>query len=142
LGDGEVINDGHISASAGTVVLAAGDVFASALELPKVSGGVGSIEQNGHIHADGTSGDGGNVSLTAADEVVLASGSQTTANAATGGDAGLVVVHSKGDTTIEGEKEITVEEETIIVEAARIEATGGHVPEDILNDFDDVAVTM
>ena len=140
-GDGEVINEGQISASAGTVVLAAGDVFSSALELPKVSGGIGRIEQNGHIHADGTTGDGGSISLTAADEVVLASGSQTTANAGIDSDAGLVVVHSIGDTIIEGEKEITVDEETIIVEAARIEATGGHVPEDILEDYDDVVDT-
>jgi filamentous hemagglutinin family protein len=126
-GDGEVINDGHISASAGTVVLAAGDVFASAVELPKASGGVGRIEQNGHIHADGTTGDGGNVSLTAADEVVLALGSQTTANAATGGDAGLVVVHSMG--------------RTMVKEGAQIQAKGGHVPHDLLDDFDDVVET-
>ena len=126
-GDGDVINAGQISAPAGTVVLAAGDVFASALELPKVSGGAGRIEQNGHIHADGTSGDGGNVSLTAADEVVLALGSQTTANAATGGNAGLVVVHSNGRTAIEA--------------GAQIQAKGGHVPHDLLDDFDDVVET-
>jgi len=122
-GDGDVINDGHITAPAGIVVLASGDVFASALELPKVSGGNGRVEQNGHIHANGTSGDGGNVSLTAADEVILASGSQTTANAATGGDAGLVVVHSKGRTAVEA--------------GAQIQATGGHVPEAGLGGFDD-----
>jgi len=140
-GDGDVINDGDISADAGTVVLAAGDVFASTLELPKVSDGIGRVEQNGIINTDGTTGDGGNISLTAADEVVLASGSQTTANAGTDSDAGLVVVHSQGDTIIEGEKEITVEEETIILEAAQVEATGGHVPEDILEDYDDVVDT-
>jgi filamentous hemagglutinin family protein len=126
-GDGDVINDGHISAPAGTVVLAAGDVFSSALELPTVSGGIGRIEQNGHIHADGTSADGGSVGLTAADEVVLASGSETTANAATGGDAGLVVVHSNGRTAIEA--------------GAQIQAKGGHVPYDLLDDFDDVVET-
>ncbi|MFC1794984.1 Ig-like domain-containing protein, partial [Planctomycetota bacterium] len=128
-GDGDVINDGHISAPAGTVVLAAGDVFASALELPKVSGGIGKVEQNGHIHVDGTTGDGGNVSLTAADEVVLATGSQTTANAGTDidSDAGLVVIHSLGRTTIETD--------------AQIQATGGHVPHDLLGDFDDVVET-
>jgi len=123
-GDGEVINDGHISASAGTVVLAAGDVFSSAVELPKASGGVGRVEQNGHIHANGTTGDGGNISLTAADEVILASGSETTANAGTGGDAGLVVVHSKGRTAVEAN--------------AQIQATGGHIPEPGFGGFDDV----
>ena len=136
-GDGSVINDGEITAPAGTVVLAAGDVFASALELPKVSGGIGRIEQNGYIHANGTTGDGGNVSLTAADEVILTSGSQITANAATGGDAGLVVVHSKGDTIIEEEIIIIVEEEEIIIKP--IEATGGHWPDN--SDFDDVVDT-
>jgi filamentous hemagglutinin family protein len=123
-GDGDVINDGQISAPAGTVVLAAGDVFSSALELPKVSGGVGRVEQNGQIHANGTTGDGGNISLTAADDVVLASGSQTTANAATGGDAGLVVVHSQDRTTVETN--------------ALIQATGGHTPEPGYGGFEDV----
>jgi filamentous hemagglutinin family protein len=126
-GDGDVINDGEITAPAGTVVLAAGDVFASALELPKVSDGIGRIEQNGHIYANGTTGDGGNVSLTAADEVVLASGSRTTANAGTDSDAGLVVVHSRDRTTIEAD--------------AQIQATGGHVPRNPLGDFDDVVET-
>jgi filamentous hemagglutinin family protein len=133
-GFGNVVNEsidetepGIIDSPEGTVVLAAGDVFASALELPKVSGGIGRIEQKGHIHANGNSSDGGNVSLTAADEVILASGSQTTANAGTDSDAGLVVVHSLGRTIVEAD--------------AQIQATGGHVPEDILGDFDDVVKT-
>ncbi|MFC1793645.1 Ig-like domain-containing protein [Planctomycetota bacterium] len=126
-GDGDVINDGEITAPAGTVVLASGDVFASALELPKVSGGIGRVEQNSHIHVDGTTGDGGSVGLTAADEVVLASGSQTTANAGTDSDAGLVVVHSKGRTTVDAD--------------AQIQATGGHVPEMGLDGFADVVET-
>jgi filamentous hemagglutinin family protein len=126
-GDGNVINNGDISAPAGTVVLAAGDVFASALELPKVSEGIGRVEQNGHIHADGTTGDGGNVSLTAADEVVLSSGSLTTANAAIGGDVGLVVVHSEDRTAVETN--------------AQIQATGGHTPEQGAGGFEDVVET-
>ena len=111
-GDGDVINNGEITAPSGTVVLAAGDVFASALALPKVSGGKGRVEQNGTIDADGTTGDGGGVSLTAADEVILASGSETTANAGTDSESG-----------------------------AQIQVTGGHEPHDIYGDFDDVVET-
>jgi len=113
-GEGEVINDGEITAEAGIVVMASGDVFASALELPKVSGGNGRVEQNGVIDVDGVDTDGGNVSLTAADEVVLSSGSLTSANAGTDSDAGLVVVHSINRTTVES--------------GAQIQATGGHEP--------------
>jgi filamentous hemagglutinin family protein len=126
-GDGEVVNNGNVTSPAGTVVLAAGDVFSSALELPKVSNGSGKVEQNGHIYANGTTGDGGNISLTAADEVVLASGSETFANAGTTGDAGLVVVHSQDRTDIEA--------------GAQIQAKGGHVPHDIYGAFDDVVET-
>jgi filamentous hemagglutinin family protein len=126
-GDGEVTNNGEITAPAGTVVLAAGDVFSSALELPKVSNGTGTVEQNGTIDVDGTTGDGGGISLTAGNEIVLASGSLTTANAGTSGDAGLVVVHSKGNTIVEA--------------GAQIEAVGGHEPHDIFGDFDDVVET-
>jgi filamentous hemagglutinin family protein len=113
-GEGEVINDGEITAPEGTVVMAAGDVFASALELPKVSGGNGRVEQNGVVDVDGIDNDGGNVSLTASDEVVLAAGSLTSANAGTDSDAGLVVAHSTNRTTVEA--------------GAQIEATGGHEP--------------
>ena len=140
-GGGDVVNDGLIESKSGAVVLAAGDMFASALELEKVYGGIGRVEQNGTIDADGIGGDGGQVILTAADEVILSAGSVTTANAGTTGDSGLVVVHSKGDTTIEGEKETTVEEDIIIMEAAKIEAMGGHVPYDISDNFDDVVKT-
>ena len=126
-GDGDVINDGLIESKSGTIVLAAGDMFASALELEKVSGGIGKIEQNGTINADGTSGNGGQVILTAADEVVLSANSLTKANTGTTGDSGLVVVHSTGRTTVEA--------------GAKIEATGGYDPYDIVNDFDDVVDT-
>ncbi|MFC1605181.1 filamentous hemagglutinin N-terminal domain-containing protein, partial [Planctomycetota bacterium] len=126
-GDGDVINDGHISAPAGTVVLAAGDIFSSAIELPKVSSGIGRVEQNGHIHADGASGDGGGISLTAADEVMLTADSETTANAGTGGDSGLIIAHSRGQTTVQA--------------GAEIEAKGGYEPYNIVDDFDDVVDT-
>jgi len=126
-GDGEVINDGLIESKAGTVVLAAGDMFSTALELDRVSGGVGRIEQNGTINTDGTNGDGGRIMLTAADEVILSGDSVTKANAGTTGDSGLVIVHSKGQTTIEAD--------------AKIEAKGGYEPYDIVDDFDDVVDT-
>ena len=132
-GGGDVINDGLIESQSGTVVLASGDIFSTALELEsvlkleKVSGGIGRVEQNGTIDTDGIGGDGGQVMLTAADEVILSAGSLTTANAGTTGDGGLVVVHSKGDTTIQAD--------------AKIEAVGGHVPYDISDDFDDVVKT-
>jgi filamentous hemagglutinin family protein len=126
-GDGDVINDGLIESKSGTIVLAAGDMFASALELERVSGGIGRVEQNGTINADGLSGDGGNVILTAGDEVILSADSMTKANAGTTGDGGLVVVHSKGQTTVQAD--------------AQIEAMGGHEPYDIIDDFDDVVNT-
>ena len=126
-GDGDVINDGLIESKSGAVVLASGDMFASALELEKVYGGIGRVEQNGIIDADGIGGDGGQVILTAADEVILSAGSLTKANAGTTGDGGLVVVHSKGETTVQAD--------------AKIEAVGGHVPYDITDEFDDVVET-
>jgi filamentous hemagglutinin family protein len=126
-GDGDVINDGLIQSKSGTVVLAAGDMFASALELEKVSGGIGRVEQNGTIDADGASGDGGHVILTAADEVILSADSLTKANAGTDGDGGLVVVHSMGRTAVEND--------------AKIEAMGGYEPYDIIDEFDDVVDT-
>jgi len=126
-GDGDVINDGLIESKSGAVVLASGDMFASALELEKVYGGIGRVEQNGTIDTDGIGDDGGQVILTAADEVILSDGSLTKANAGTVGDGGLVVVHSKGQTTVQAD--------------AKIEAMGGHVPYDISDNFDDVVKT-
>ncbi len=127
-GDGDIINDGDIEAPAGTVVLAAGDIFSSALELPEVEAGRGNVEQNGTIDADGTNGDGGGICLTAGDEVILASGSRTTANAGTDGDAGLIVVHSEGRTVIES--------------GAQIEATGGHTPNGVIDDVVEATVEI
>ncbi len=126
-GAGDVINDGLIESESGTVVLAAGDMFSTALELDKVSGGVGRIEQNGTIDVDGASGDGGQIMLTAADEVILSTDSLTTANAGATGDSGLVIVNSRGQTTVEAD--------------AEIEAIGGYEPYDIIDDFDDVVDT-
>jgi len=129
-GDGDVINDGSVESESGTVVLAAGDMFSAALEIDdvsKVSGGVGRIEQNGTIDTSGISGDGGQVIMTAANETVLSGGSVTKANAGNESDSGLVVVHSKGLTTVKA--------------GAKIEATGGFEPYNIDGDFDDVVDT-
>ncbi|MHC4500112.1 MAG: Ig-like domain-containing protein, partial [Planctomycetota bacterium] len=109
-GLGDVTNDdtGQITAPGGTVVLAAGDVFSTAL---RAEGGVGRVEQNGTINADGIDGDGGSVSLTSGDIAVLGSTSQTTANAGTNGNGGEVVVYSPGSAIFE--------------DGARVEAKGG-----------------
>ncbi len=98
-GLGDVINEstGSITALAGTVVLAAGDMFSTAL---RVESGVGRVVQNGTIHADGTTGatgDGGSVTLTAGDSVVLGTGSLTTANGGTsnsGANGGEVIAYA------------------------------------------------
>ena len=126
-GGGDIVNDGLIESKSGAVVLASGDIFASALELEKVYGGIGRVEQNGTINTDGIGGDGGQVILTAADEVILSADSVTKANAGTTGDSGLIVAHSKGQTTVQAD--------------AKIEAMGGYVPYDITDNFDDVVKT-
>ena len=110
---GDVINSdtGTINAPEGQVVLAAGDIFSTALSLDnkavKVDGGIGTVEQNGNVHADGDTGDGGTVSLTAGDEVILGPDSQTTANAVPDGTSddrpigGRIVISSPGKVTID-----------------------------------------
>ncbi|MEJ2647234.1 MAG: filamentous hemagglutinin N-terminal domain-containing protein, partial [Sedimentisphaerales bacterium] len=139
--DGKVINNGDITAREGKVALAsgdvtapaetvaygAGDIYTTAIDLPKVSGGIGTVQQNGTINADGVNGDGGEIGFTANDSVTLGSGSDTTANAGIDGDAGLVVVHSKGQTTIQN--------------GATIETIGGHVPFNLEGEFDDIVDT-
>ena len=139
--DGKVINNGTITAREGKVALAsgdvtapaetsaygAGDIYTTAIDLPKVSGGIGTVQQNGTINTNGLTGDGGEIGMTANDSVTLGSGSTTTANAGSGGDAGLVVVHSKGQTTIQN--------------GASIQAIGGHEPFNLEGEFDDIVDT-
>ncbi|MHC4690267.1 MAG: tandem-95 repeat protein [Planctomycetota bacterium] len=86
-GMGDVVNSdtGTIEAEEGQIVLAAGDMFSTALD-PVVQSGAGRVVQNGEIHADGgtdvgDTGSGGSVIITAADEVTFGSDSKTTANA-------------------------------------------------------------
>ena len=109
-GFGEVVNEGQITAPGGTVVLAAGDIFSTALNV-RVENGVGLVVQDGDINADSDDGDGGSVSLTSGDKTVLGSTSQTTANAGTNGNGGQVVVYSPGS--------------AIFKDGARVEAKGG-----------------
>ncbi|MHC5088330.1 MAG: hypothetical protein ACYSOT_01815, partial [Planctomycetota bacterium] len=105
---GSVTNTGEINAPEGTVILAAGDIYSIPLhpqlrvaevdeegnpileegdpvylvdkQPVRVETGFGTVEQSGTIHADGVTGDGGSVIMTAGDEVYLRSGSLTTAN--------------------------------------------------------------
>jgi filamentous hemagglutinin family protein len=139
--DGKVINNGTITSREGTVALAsgdvtapadisslaAGDIYTTAITLPKVSGGTGTIQQNGTINTNGVTGDGGSIGLTAGQSVTLGSSSTTSANAGTSGDAGLVVVHSTGQTNI--------------TSGSTISATGGHAPFNLEGDFDDIVDT-
>jgi len=116
-GDGTVVNNGQISSPAGTVVLAAGDIFSVPLQSQlrvnsgtveepvyevadqpvRVESGIGAVTQSGTINADGIDGDGGSVVLTAGDEVILGAGSSTTANGGTsnsGANGGEVVAYA------------------------------------------------
>lgn len=106
-GSGDIINEssGQISAPQGTIVLAAGDIFSTALNLDSkaaiVENGTGRIEQKGIINADAVDGDAGIVSLSAADEVITSTDSITTANAGTNGNGGDVILYSQGTTVVE-----------------------------------------
>ena len=109
--DGDVINTGTINAPQGTVVLASGDIFATAVPnvdslAVKVDGGTGRVAQNGTINADN-----GNISLTAGNKVTLENGSLTAANGGTNGNGGNIVVYSSGT--------------SLFNEGAKIQAKGG-----------------
>ncbi|MCI0499592.1 MAG: filamentous hemagglutinin N-terminal domain-containing protein, partial [Planctomycetales bacterium] len=116
-GTGKVENAGSITSPGGEVVLAAGDIFAAALEdghAMKVHWGEGTVEQNGLINVSAATGDGGTVSLTAGDTTTLGANSKTYANAGTDGDSGLVSAHSLGITDV--------------MSGAEIQAMGGYWP--------------
>ena len=105
--DGDVINEGTIEAAGGKIVLAAGDTYSRAIEgldglSVAVEGGTGRVGQFGTLNVDGVDGDGGSVTLTAADAVVVGDNSLTTANAGTNGDGGEIIAYSPG-VTIFGE---------------------------------------
>lgn len=115
----DVQNDGIINASEGQIVLAAGDMYSRAIanfgtleaSAGKITAHAGHVETSGIITVDAIDGDGGSISLTASEEVMLATGSLTTANAGPSGNGGEIVVHSEGT--------------AIVSEGAVIEAKGG-----------------
>ena len=98
-GIGDVINEGTIDASAGDVVLAAGDTYSRAIDgLDKMSvavdSGIGRVGQFGEINVDGIDGDGGTINLAAADVVSIGPDSTMSANAGANGDGGDIVTYS------------------------------------------------
>ena len=121
---GLVGNGGSVEAKSdngkgGIVTIEAAEVINSGtVDVTGSSGGNVAIEttsrlgQFGTIHADGNTGNGGNIELKADDVVALNMDSLTTANAATNGDGGEVIVYSP-DTTL-------------FHEGATIEAKGGN----------------
>jgi len=80
--------------AAGGDVINTGSIEASGSEGGQVAMEGARVGQFGTIHADGTTGDGGNVDLTASDVVALNSDSITTANAGINGNGGEVIVYS------------------------------------------------
>ena len=105
-GIGDVVNKGTIEAIDGQIIMAAGDTFSRAIDgiegmTVAVESGTGRVGQFGTLVTDGSVGDGGSISLTAADAVVIGSDSVTTANAGTNGDGGDIAVYSP-DTALVG----------------------------------------
>ncbi|UCC96919.1 MAG: cadherin-like domain-containing protein [Phycisphaerales bacterium] len=139
-GIGDVINEGEIESPGGTIVLAAGDIFSAALDPDpvRVESGIGRVVQDGDISADGIDGDGGSVTLTAGDEVILAGGSQTTAN------GGVSNAGANGGEVVAYASELYVHTATVDFQAgAVIEVMGGSpedptvlAPEDTVEKFD------
>ncbi|MEJ5260626.1 MAG: filamentous hemagglutinin N-terminal domain-containing protein [Anaerohalosphaeraceae bacterium] len=96
-----VVNEenGKIESPAGTIILAAGDLYVQALDDLKGLGAsvqteTGRVGQFGTVSADAQEGNGGRVALTAGEAVILGSESVTSANAAQNGDGGQVIVFS------------------------------------------------
>jgi len=88
-------NAGQIKlAAAGGEVVNTGTIKASGSEGGQVAMEGARVGQFGTVNADGTTGDGGNVNLTASEVVALSQGSLTTANAGTNGNGGEVIVYS------------------------------------------------
>jgi len=131
-GDGfsnpDVKNGGNVSANNGKIVLAAGDTFSRAvrnLAILAASGGevemkASIVENRGWIYTS-SSNDGGSISLTGTDEVVVGpdfldhTGSLF-ADAGLNGDGGTITIKA-GTETVEGK--VTIEENSLVT------ATGG-----------------
>ncbi|MDH4202155.1 MAG: Ig-like domain-containing protein [Phycisphaerae bacterium] len=89
--EGSVTNTGEIEVPEGKIILAAGDIYSIPLQ---VESGTGRVGQFGTASVDGIEGDGGQITLTAADVVVLGENSITSANAGDNGDGGDIIVYS------------------------------------------------
>lgn len=118
---GDVINQGVIEASSGTVVLAAGDIYSRAIDgldgmAVVVEGGVGRVGQFGTIIADGVEKDAGNISLIAGEIVAFGTESVTSANAGENGKGGDILGYSSGA--------------LLFHDGSRIEARGGSISGD------------
>jgi len=103
-GIGDVINEGTIDATDGMIIMAAGDTYVRAVEgldtlTVGVESGIGRVGQFGTLIADGSDGDSGSITMTAADMVVIGDDSVTTANAGANGDGGEIIAYSP-DTTL------------------------------------------
>ncbi|MCK5000442.1 MAG: filamentous hemagglutinin N-terminal domain-containing protein [Anaerohalosphaera sp.] len=102
-----VINNGTITSPSGQIVLAAGDIFSTALNVSdkavKVDSGSGDVLQNGLVSTENlaSGANGGAISIGGGDSVRLASGSITNANGAVDGNGGDVVISSPGNMAIE-----------------------------------------
>ncbi len=117
MADGDVINEGTVEAAGGEIILAAGDTFSRAVEgleglSVAVESGTGTVGQYGTLSAD----EGGKITLTAADEVILGEDSLTTVNGGSEGDGGTIIAYSPGLATFS--------------EGALIEARGGETAGD------------
>jgi len=115
----DVRNSGLVSADNGKIVLAAGDSFSGAVSnvgvlaasAGEVTVDAARVESSGLITAGAADGDGGNINITAAEEIVLGADSRTTANAGLNGSGGNVILKSEGT--------------TVVSQGAAIEARGG-----------------
>ena len=98
-------------AAAGGEVVNTGTIEASGSEGGQVAMEGARVGQFGTIHADGTTGNGGNIDLKASEVVALSPDSITTANAGLNGNGGEIIVYSPGTANF--------------FEGAKIEAKGG-----------------
>ena len=111
---GMVINGGTVSVSG----LSGGNVMMSGNQ----------VGQFGVVHADGSAGDGGRVTLIAADTVALGETSLTTANAGANGNGGTVTVFSPDTTLFRKDARIEAKGGSVAGDGGFIEVSGlGHV---------------
>jgi len=127
-----------VSASNGTIVLAAGDTFSRAIRNAGIIDATGGtvtaraarVENYGKILADArstTSGDGGSITLTGTEEVIigpdkLGNTGMVSANAGVNGTGGTITIESEGTTEFEGN--VNIQENSLV------SARGGSVSGD------------